>query len=474
MSPPGRPLHLHEDRLFPSDPAQRAIARRLYAGISGLPIISPHGHTDPAWFATDAPFANATELLLVPDHYVFRMLYSQGVPLDALGIPHADGSRAEVDPRAAWRLFAEHFPLFRGTPSMMWLDHVFHEVFGLRVRLSAASADHYYDAITDALATPRFRPRALFERFNIEVIATTESPLDPLVHHAAIRDSGWNGRVITAYRPDPVIDPEHEQFPAALRRFGEITGEDVHTWDGYLRAHRQRRAFFAAAGATSTDHGHPSAATADLSAARARRLFDTVVRGAATAEDAELFRAQMLTEMAAMSLDDGLVMQIHPGCFRNHNRALFGLHGRDKGADIPLRTDYVHALKPLLDRFGNEPGFRLILFTLDESTYARELAPLAGHWPCLLLGPAWWFHDAPEGMWRFREQTLASAGFYNTVGFNDDTRAFLSIPARHDVARRVDCAFLARLVAEHRLDEDEAAEVSVDLAYRLPKRAYRL
>lgn len=474
MNREAQPLTLHEDRLFPSDAAQRAIARRLYAQVAGLPIISPHGHTDPAWFAGNAPFVNATELLLVPDHYVFRMLYSQGVSLEALGIPRRDGSRAAVDPRAAWHLFASSFHLFRGTPSSMWLNHAFFEVFGLRVRLDATTADLYYDRITEALQTPEFRPRALFERFGIEVIATTESPLDPLQHHAAIRDSGWSGRVLTAYRPDPVVDPEHEQFPAALQQFGEITGEDVYSWDGYLRAHRQRRAFFASMGATSSDHGHPSAATADLSDAQARKLFDKVVRGVATAEDAELFRAQILTEMAAMSLDDDLVMQIHPGSFRNHNRGLFERYGRDKGADIPLRTEYVHALKPLLDRFGNAPGFTLILFTLDESTYSRELAPLVGHYPCLFLGPAWWFHDAPEGMWRFREQTLSSAGFYNTIGFNDDTRAFLSIPARHDVARRVDCAFLAKLVAEHRMDEDEAAEVAIDLAYNLPKKAYRL
>lgn len=471
---PTTPLHLHEDRLFPSDTVQRAIARRLYAQVASLPIVSPHGHTDPSWFAGNAPFANATELLLVPDHYVFRMLYSQGVSLDELGIPRADGSRAQVDPRAAWRVFARNFHLFRGTPSSMWLNHVFHDVFGLRVRLDEASADAYYDRITDALQTPQFTPRALFERFNIEVIATTESPLDPLEHHATIRDSGWNGRVITAYRPDAVVDPEHEQFPHALRQFGEITGEDVYSWDGYLRAHRQRRAFFKQMGATSTDHGHPTAATANLSTDEVRRLFDKVVRGLATPAEAELFRAQILTEMAAMSLDDGLVMQIHPGCFRNHNAGLFERYGRDKGADIPLRTEYVHALKPLLDRFGNDPRLTVILFTLDESTYSRELAPLAGHYPSLFLGPAWWFHDAPEGMWRFREQTLASGGFYNTIGFNDDTRAFLSIPARHDVARRIDCAFLAKLVAEHRIDEDEATQVAMDLAYRLPKQAYRL
>ncbi|WP_109126963.1 glucuronate isomerase [Dyella sp. C11] len=474
MTTTPHPLTLHDDRLFAADPVQRAIAQRLYSHTRHLPIISPHGHTDPSWFAGNEAFANATELLLLPDHYVFRMLYSQGVPLDALGIPRADGTRADVDPREAWRVFASRFHLFRGTPSSMWLNHVFHDVFGLRVRLDATTSDHYFDHINEALQTPAFRPRALFERFNIELIATTESPLDPLDHHAAIRSSGWKGRVITAYRPDAVVDPEHEQFPHALRAFGEITGEDVYTWEGYLRAHRQRRDYFARMGATSTDHGHPTAATADLSRIDAQRLFEKVVRGGASAADAELFRAQVLTEMAAMSLDDGLVMQIHPGCFRNHNRALFERFGRDKGADIPLRTEYVHALKPLLDRFGNEPNFQLLLFTLDESTYSRELAPLAGHYPALFLGPAWWFHDAPEGMWRFREQTLSSGGFYNTVGFNDDTRAFLSIPARHDVARRVDCAFLAKLVSEHRMDEDEAMEVAMDLAYRLPKKAYKL
>jgi len=467
-------LTLHEDRLFASDPAQRAIARRLYGQVAHLPIVSPHGHTDPAWFAGNAPFANATELLLVPDHYLFRMLYSQGVSLDRLGIPRRDGSRAAVDPRAAWRLFAEHFHLFRGTPSALWLNHVFHEVFGLRVRLDAGTADHYYDTITAALQTGPFRPRALFERFNIEVLATTEGPLDQLEHHSAIRASGWGGRVITAYRPDGVVDPEQEQFPQALREFGEITGEDVHTWEGYLRAHRQRRAFFAAMGATSTDHGHLTCTTANLSSGEARKLFDKVARGVATPAEADLFRGQVLTEMAAMSLDDGLVMQIHPGAFRNHNQGLFEVFGRDKGADIPLATEYVRALKPLLDRFGNEPRLTLILFTLDESAYARELAPLAGHYPCLHLGPAWWFHDAPEGMWRFREQTLASAGFCNTIGFNDDTRAFLSIPARHDVARRIDCAVLAKLVAEHRIGEDEAASLAIDLAYHLPKKAYRL
>ncbi|HWA59794.1 MAG TPA: glucuronate isomerase [Caulobacteraceae bacterium] len=468
-----RPLTLHEDRLFPPDPAVRAIARRLYAEVRALPILSPHGHTDPAWFATNAPFANPTDLLLAPDHYLFRMLYSQGVPLERLRVPPRTGA-VTAEPREAWRIFAAHFHLFRGTPSALWLNHVFAEVFGLAVALEAETADHYYDAIAEALASEAYRPRALFERFGIEVLATTESPADDLVHHRALRRSGWPGRVITAYRPDPVIDCEHEAFPEAMKRFAELSGEDVMGWRGYLAGHRKRRADFAALGATSTDHGHPTAATLDLSPAEAERLFATVVSGKATPAEAEAFRAQMLTEMARMSLDDGLVMQIHPGSFRNHSRSLFERFGRDKGADIPTRTDYVHALKPLLDRFGDAAGLTLILFTLDETAYARELAPLAGVYPILKLGPAWWFHDSPEGMRRFREQTTETAGFANTVGFNDDTRAFLSIPARHDVARRVDCAFLARLVAEHRLAEDEALETAADLAYALPKRAYKL
>jgi glucuronate isomerase len=464
-----RRLELHPDRLFPADPATRALARELHDAIRHLPIVSPHGHTDPAWFAENTTFGNAAELLLVPDHYIFRMLYSQGVPMDALGIGNPG-----FDPREAWRLFAEAYHLFRGTPSRMWLDWVFAEAFGIDVRLDAGSADFYYDTITSALTTDAFRPRALFERFNIEAIATTESPLDSLDHHASIRRSGWHGKVISAYRPDPVVDPEFEGFRDKLHTFAELTGQDCLSWRGYLAAHRQRRAFFAQMGATSTDHGHPSAQTADLAPTEAEALFRKVSAGAFTAQDAELFRAQMLTEMAAMSAEDGLVMQLHPGSFRNHNAGVFARFGRDKGADIPTRTDYVNALKPLLDRFGNDTRLSLILFTLDESTYARELAPLAGHYPCLKLGPAWWFHDSPEGMRRFRRATTETAGFYNTVGFNDDTRAFLSIPARHDVARRIDCGFLAELVMEHRIEDWEAAELARDLAYNLVKQAYRM
>lgn len=467
------PLALHPDRLLPADERTRAIARGLYESVRSLAIVSPHGHCDPAWFATNEAFANPTELLLVPDHYLLRMLYSQDVPLEQLGVPPLDGG-ASAEPRDAWRCFAEHYHLFRGTPSRLWLDWVFAEVFGLDVRLSGETAGLYFETIDAALKRPEFRPRALFDRFDIEALATTEGPLDPLDHHRAIRESGWAGRVITAYRPDPVMDPEYPGFSDNLAEFAELTGEDVSGYAGYLRAHENRRAYFRAAGATSTDHGHPTPFTANLPRVEAEALYAKIHGGTFTPSDAELFRGQMLTEMARMSIDDGMVMQIHPGAYRSHNPQLLHRFGRDKGADIPLPTEYVRNLKPLLDRFGNEADLTIILFTLDEDTYARELAPLAGHYPALRLGPPWWFHDSPEGMRRFREQATETAGFYNTVGFIDDTRAFLSIPARHDVARRMDCGFLAKLVAEHRLDEDEAYDLARQLAYDLVKAAYKL
>jgi glucuronate isomerase len=461
---------IDDDRLFPAETSARKVARALYAEVRDLPIVSPHGHTQAAWFASNGPFPDPATLFVQPDHYVFRMLYSQGVSMDDLGI----GQPVIQDPRRVWRLFASHYYLFRGTPTRIWLDYAFQELFGLKERLSDKTADVYYDTIQQKLSTPEFLPRSLYERFHIEVLATTDSPLDPLTNHQAIRDSGWKARIIPAFRPDSVVDPDFPNFSGLIAKLGEQSGEDTSKWSGYLRALERARARFRALGCTSTDHGHPTALTADLPAAEAAALFATVLSGKANDAQKELFRAQMLTEMARMSVEDGLVMQIHPGAVRNHNPLVARRFGRDMGCDIPQATDYVHALRPLLDRYGNEKNLTIILFTLDETTYSRELAPLAGHYPCLLLGPPWWFHDSPEGMMRFREQATETAGFYNTVGFNDDTRAFLSIPARHDMARRVDCAFLGRLVAEHRLDEDEALEVAHDLTYRLVKKAYRL
>jgi glucuronate isomerase len=461
---------LNEDRLFPAEPNTRSIARRIYSRISGLPIISPHGHTNPRWFAENEPFPDPAQLFVVPDHYVLRMLCSQGIPLEQVAIESA----SLEDSKRVWRIFAQHYHLFRGTPTRLWLDFAFQELFGLDARLTPANADVYFDSIVEKLRTPAFLPRSLFERFRLEVLATTDSPLDSLAHHEAIRASGFRGRIIPTFRPDPVVDPDFPEFKENLGRLAQMTAADTSNWQGYLSALRRRRLEFKALGCTATDHGHPTAATADLSSDSAARLFHKVASGSGDRDERELFRAQMLTEMAAMSLDDGLVMQIHSGSLRNHNTQLFQRFGRDIGADIPTPTNYVQALRPLLDRFGNEPRLTIILFTLDESTYSRELAPLAGHYPCLRLGPAWWFHDSPEGMMRFREYTTETAGFYNTVGFNDDSRAFLSIPARHDVARRIDCSFLARLVAEHRIDEDEAYEIAADLAYGLALKAYGL
>ena len=468
---------LHKDRLFPSEDAARAVAAKLYESIKDLPIISPHGHTDPQWFAENKPFPDPTALFIQPDHYIFRMLYSQGIQLEALGIPQAGAKgdpAASADPREVWRIFARNYYLFRGTPTRIWIDYAFSNLFGLTERLKPENADEYYETIAKALNTPEFLPRALFDRFKIEVLATTDAAVDDLKWHKQIRESGWKGRVIPTFRPDAVVDAEYIGFQDNLKKLGEVTGEDVSNFKGYLTALRSRRAFFKSMGATATDHGHLTALTADLSPEEAARLYTRIYTGNTEAGDVELFQAQMLTEMAGMSVEDGLTMQLHPGSVRNHNLKIYEKFGRDKGADIPAPTEYVRSLRPLLSKYGNEPNFTFILFTLDESTYSRELAPLAGHYPCLRLGPGWWFHDSPEGMMRFREQATETAGFYNTVGFNDDTRALLSIPARHDVARRVDCAFLARLVGQHRLDEDEAFELAFELTNGLARKAYRL
>ncbi len=474
LSPKGdAPMMLDENRLFPADSASRSIAAALYKTVRDLPIISPHGHTDPRWFAENAAFPNPAALFIQPDHYVFRMLYSQGISLESLGIPQTDG-HAQADPREVWRIFARNYYLFRGTPTRLWLDYAFSHQFGLTERLSPGNADRFYDVIAEKLNTPDFRPRALFDRFHIEVLATTDTPLDTLEFHQAIQNSGWKGRVLPTFRPDSVIDAEYTGFLQNIEKLGHITGEDIGTWNGYLNALRNRRAFFKSMGATATDHGHLTALTADLDPATAASLYGRILSGRSVPQEQEIFQAQMLTEMAGMSIEDGLTMQLHPGSIRNHNRAVYDKFGRDKGADIPSPTEYVRALRPLLNRYGNDPRLTFILFTLDESTNSRELAPLAGHYPALKLGPPWWFNDSPEGMMRFREQATETAGFYNTVGFNDDTRAFLSIPARHDVARRIDCAFLGRLVAQHRLDEDEAFELIQDLTVNLVRKAYKL
>ncbi len=465
------------DLLFAAEPRQRDLARELFALVRDLPVISPHGHVDPGILAGDEPFGDPARLIIVPDHYLTRMLLSQGVPPERLGVPTRTGEPVEQDPRAIWRLFARHWHLYRGTPSRLWLESTFRDVFGVTTPLSADTADDVYDTIAQRLAEPEFRPRALFERFNIEVLATTEAPLDDLSRHAKLAADGWGGpggRVITTFRPDDVVDMEFAGWAGRVAALGEMTGEDTGTYAGYLNALRARRQAFIAAGATSSDHGHLTARTLVLDAAEAARIFARGLAGTATAADAETFRAHMLVEFARMSIDDGLVMQLHPGAVRNHNTWLHAKHGRDVGGDIPQAVDFTHGLAPLLEAHGNDPRLRIVLYTLDEDTFSRELAPLAGGYAALYLGAPWWFLDAPDALRRFREAVTETAGFYNTSGFVDDTRAFCSIPIRHEVARRVDAAYLARLVAEDRLPFDEAAETIADLAYHLPKKVFRL
>jgi glucuronate isomerase len=473
MKPAPR-LVLNENRFFDPNPVVRRIARQLYNSVRDLPIVSPHGHVDPNIFVENKPFPNPTELFLIPDHYIFRMLYSQGIPMEALGVPPLSGHAAEKDARKIWKMFGEHYYLFRGTPTGVWLNHEFSVVFGIKQRFTGATAMKIYDQISEKLQSPKFLPRALFDRFNIEVLSTTDAATDTLEPHQKIRASGWKGKIIPCFRPDGVTNLKMKAWKQNIQLLGVRVGKEITSYRSFIEALENRRVFFKSMGAVSTDHGIESPYTHELTLSEADAIFQKALRGVVTDHDAALFTAHMLMEMARMSVEDGLVMQIHPGSDRNHNQRLFDVYGPDKGADIPLQTEYTRNLKELLNKYGNDPRLSVIVFTLDETTYARELAPLAGHYPAMKLGPAWWFHDSIEGMTRFRSMVTETAGIYNTVGFNDDTRAFVSIPARHDLSRRVDSNFLATLVARHIVDLDEAKEMSRALAYELVKKAYKL
>ncbi|WP_448059520.1 glucuronate isomerase [Cellulomonas hominis] len=467
-----RRWELHPDRSLPADPVTRPLAREIFAATRELPIVSMHGHVDVGVFEQDLPFGDPAGLLVRPDHYLVRMLVSQGVPHDLLGVPRRDGRSVETDPRTVWRTFAAHWPLFRGTPTRFWLEHVLVEVLGVREPLSAATADAAYDQIVARLAEPGFRPRALLDSFGIEIIATTDSASASLDQHRALAAAGEGHRVVPTFRPDALLHVARPGWSAELAALEHRAGTTITGYDDFVAALEQRRAAFVAAGARATDHAHVSARTDPLPVADARRLFAAALRGTVTPAEADAFGAHMLFEMARMSTEDGLVMQLHPGVLRDHDPAVLAARGPDVGYDIPVAVEYTRALQPLLTAFGHHPRLRLVLFTVDETAFSRELAPLAGVYPAVRLGAPWWFLDTPDGMRRFRETVTDTAGFANTAGFVDDTRAFLSIPARHDLARRVDAGFLARLVAEHRLDLDEAVETAQDLAYHLAKAAY--
>ena len=467
--------HLAEDRYFDPDPGQKKVALELYRSIATLPLVCPHGHVDPRLFAEDNfRFENPAALLIIPDHYIYRMLYSQGISLEDLGIPRQDGGEVESDPRRIWQMFAEHFNLFRGTPTGMWLADEMFGVLGVIEKLTGESAQAVYDQIEAKLQEPQFNPRRLYEQFNIEVLCTTDAATDTLEYHQAIRDSGWQGRILPTFRPDAVVNIDMLSWRQHIDALSDVSGITVRDYATFIQALESRRAFFKEMGATATDHAALSPYTAVLSSPEAEAILQRAFKGDATAQDAMRFTGHMLIEMARMSVEDGLVMQLHPGSYRNHNRVVFERFGLDKGADIPLPTEYTRNLQPLLARFGSEKRFDLILFTLDETTYGRELAPLAGHYPAVKLGPPWWFYDSLEGMRRYFDQVMETAGIYNTAGFNDDTRAFPSIPARHDLWRRAATNWLAGLVVRSIVDMDDALDMAHDLAYGLAKRAYHL
>jgi glucuronate isomerase len=466
-------LQLDPDRALPFPPEQRSLAREIYAETKDLPLICMHGHVEPEVFADDLPFADPAQMLIVPDHYVFRMLASQGIEPARLGVPRLDGGPVETDSRKIWRTFCENWKLFRGTPSRFWLEHELVEVFGVDLAPSAETADAIYDQIVASVAEKEFRPRALLDRFNIEVISTTDSATSDLRHHAKLAADGLGERILPTFRPDALAYLDRWTWRADVAELAKLSGIDTSTYEGFLDALRARRAAFVEAGARATDHGHLLADTTPMETTTAGELFARVLGGADPSQsEVDAFAANMLYQMAEMSCEDGLVMQIHPGVLRNHNANVFTTYGADKGYDIPIQTEFTRALGPMLDRFGTDPRFRVILFTVDETVYSRELAPIAGTYPSVRLGAPWWFLDSPEGMRRFREGAAETAGFYNTSGFVDDTRAFASIPARHDLFRRVDAGYLARLVLEHRLSLDEAVETAIDLTYHLPLESY--
>jgi glucuronate isomerase len=465
---------MNPDRFFPPDLTTRKLARELYQPVDALPIVSPHGHVSPRLFADpNVTFGTPAELFIIPDHYVTRMLYSQGVPLEALGVPRIDGGLVESDHRKIWKLFCENFYLFRGTPSSIWLTHELSEVFGIDEKPSAANADQLYNRIAAKLATPEFSPRALFKRFKIEVLSTTDAATDTLELHQVIR-AGWNGRIIPCFRPDGVVNFDAPGWRQNIDKLSAVSGIEVVDYPSFIRSLEQRREFFKSMGAVASDHAALTPATAELTPIEAEALFQRALKGRPEPQDPARFTAHMLMEMARMSIEDGLVMQLHPGSLRNHNEIIFQRFGLDKGCDIPLQTEYTRNLRPLLNKYGNDPRLNLLLFTLDETSYSRELATLAGHYPALKLGPPWWFHDSLNGMARYFDQVMETAGLYNTAGFNDDTRAFCSIPARHDLWRRASANWLAGLVARHIVDLDDAHEMMQELAVGLAKRAYKL
>lgn len=471
-----RPLSVHPDRLFPAEPAVRDLAREIYATTSPLPIISPHSHVPPEWIADNEPFKDPTTLLLSPDHYALRLLHANGAEMSDLGRgPDGPLDLNEEQARKAWRILCENYYLFRGTPVKYWYDTAFSDVFGIKVAPSAETADYIYDQIAEALKSPEFLPRALFERFNISVLATTDDPLDSLSHHKKIvEDPTFEGRVIPTFRPDRFLEPARPDWVENTEKLGELTGVDVSSYDGWVEAMANRRLYFKEHGAVSTDHSHYDANTKPLSRKKAANYYQMALAGTISEGKAKKLRRHMVLEMARLSTEDGLVMTMHPAVRRNHDPDNMKRYGLDVGSDIPVKVEFTEALRPLLGRYGNHPNFHFVIFTMDETTFSRELAPLAGFYRSMYIGVPWWFIDAPDAIRRFRGAVTETAGFYRTSGFIDDTRAFLSIPARHHMSRRLDAAYLAELVSKELLTRDEALATAYDLVATIPKTVFKL
>lgn len=469
-------LSPHPDRLLPADPVTRRVARDLYAGVREAPILSPHGHVDASLLVENQPFGDPAALLITPDHYVLRLLHASGVPLERLGVVPRDRQGAVAEGREIWRALATHWDAFLGTPVRYWFETELHEVFGLTEQPSAANADEQYDALAAALGEDRMRPRALFDAFRIEVLATTDDPASDLAAHATLRDDPtFTGRVVPTFRADSYFDPSRPEWRASLARLADVSGIDTATHAGLLEALRSRREHFIRHGATASDTGVPDAGSEPLDPADAERIHLAALRGDVSREDARAYRHTMLFESAAMAADDGLVMQLHPGILRNHHRPTLERFGPDTGHDLPLiSSSYTEPLRPILERFGTDPRFRLVLFTVDETAFSREIGPLAGFYPSVYAGAPWWFIDTPAAIRRYRESVTDSVGFAKTSGFIDDTRAFCSIPARHDMSRRVDAGYLASLVVTHQLSEDDAHRIAHDLVDTIPRATFRL
>ena len=466
---------LSPTRYFSTDPNQQSIAVELYEQAVHLPIVSPHGHIHPLLFSDpNYRFPNPTELFIIPDHYVLRLIHSQGISYERLGVPRQKEGWVETDPRKIWQIFCDYFYLFRATPTGLWLIHEFEDLFGVINKLNSGNAQDIFDQVAEKLASPDFTPRWLYKLFGVEVLTTTDAATDAFDHHRAIQASGWSGRILPTFRPDAVVKLDSPGWCDQIVQLSTVSGIDVLDYASYIRALEQRREFFISMGATATDHGVVCADTTPLTSREATTIFQHALNSSVTSLEAARFSAHMLVEMARMSADDGLVMQLHIGALRNHDEALYDLFGSDRGADFPIPCEFTNSLRPLLNRFGNHPGFTLILFTLDETVYSRELAPLAGYYPAVRLGAPWWFHDSINGMRRYFDQVMETCGIYNTVGFNDDTRAFPSLPARHDLWRRVSANWLAGLVTRGIIDLEDAHDMSVDLAYNLAHKAYRL